>query len=110
LDHAPRDARGSILQPYVSAAADPEIDYVTAVEIDRCGSDAVTGRSLVASACEEITSAQWVVRDRFTVGEVGKHIDLYVGEQDQPDFSVQSPKSVHTFGARVRLREYPAFP
>ena len=110
LDDAPRDAQGSILEPYTSVAADPDIAYVTSVEIKACGADAITTDDLDLGACELVRSKTWIVRDRFTGGEVGKHLDLYVGEQDRVDFGAKSPRSIHAVDAIVALRPYPATP
>lgn len=106
LDSAPRDAQGSILQPFVSAAADPDISYVSTFEIDDCGADVLTGRALPAAACDAFTASRWIVRDRFTVGEVGKQLDLYVGDQDRSDFVEDSPTAIHTVGGAIRLARY----
>jgi hypothetical protein len=103
LDNAPRDARGSILQPYVSAAADPSIEYVSTFVIDDCGRDVVTGEAPDPHICDAISRATWIVRDRFTAGVVGKHFDLYVGEQ--PTADVLGP-SIHTLGAMISLQRY----
>lgn len=110
LDTAPRDARGSILQPYVSAAADPDIGYVTALRIAACGTDAVTRERLEDSECARFQDARWIVRDRFTAGEVGRRLDLYVGEQDRQDFESSSPRAIHTVGASILLQPYPSRP
>jgi hypothetical protein len=110
LDSAPRDARGSVLEPYVSAAADPEIEYVSSFRIEDCGTDAVTGEPLDPEVCGLIRHGDWIVRDRFTVGSVGKHFDLYVGEQDRQDFLVRSPRTIHTLGASIALRPYASSP
>ena len=110
LDSAPRDARGSILEPYVTAAADPAIEYVASFRISECGTDATTGKPLGAELCDLVRHGDWVVRDRFTAGSVGKHLDLYVGEQDRKDFLSSSPKAIHTLGASLVLRPYAASP
>jgi hypothetical protein len=110
LDQYPRDARGSILEPYVSVAADPAIGYVTTVELQTCGTDVLTHRPLPSAACDRLRAGSWIVRDRFTVGTVGKHLDLYVGEQDVAEFEADSAQSVHVDGATLNLRPYPAMP
>jgi hypothetical protein len=106
LDAAPRDAQGSVLEPFVSAAADPEVSYVSSIAIRGCGTDILSGRSLSESACDAFQAADWVVRDRFTVGQVGKHLDLYVGEQDRVDFLDRSPLAIHTTGGAITLSRY----
>lgn len=105
LDLKPRDARGGVLVAYVSAAADPSIPFVTPFKVVTCGSELLNGSALAVERCARVTAASWIVRDRFTVGSVGKHLDLYIGEQDQPDFVQQSPHVFHTRDASVTLRE-----
>ena len=90
--------------------ADSDIPYVTAIEVKACGVDAITTDELGLSACDSVASTQWIVRDRFTAGEVGKHLDLYVGEQDEPHFGARSQKSIHAVEASVQLRQYPEIP
>jgi len=109
LDTAPRDARGSVLHPYVSAAADPSIDYVTSVTIQDCGRDIQTGQPANPVVCDALRAGRWVVRDRFTAGRVGKHVDLYVGEQPTADF-INSPRTIHTVGATITLQAPPLQP
>ena len=104
LDNAPRDARGSVLEPYVSAAADPSIAFVSTLRINTCGLDARTGEAVDPAICESITRPTWIVRDRFTVAAVGRHVDLYVGEQDRADFVAGSPRAIHTLGASVSVQ------
>ena len=104
LDSAPRDARGSVLQPYVSAAADLSIDYVSTIQVQSCGLDVRTNEPVDPSVCDSIRRATWIVRDRFTVGAVGNHIDLYIGEQDRVDFLERSVASIHTLGARISVQ------
>ena len=106
LDTAIRDARGAVLQAYVSVAADPAIPYVTAVSVLACGRDAVEPEVIPAAVCDRIRTADWVVGDRFTAGAVGKHLDLYIGEQDQRDFIALSPRAIHVLDASVRLTPY----
>jgi hypothetical protein len=106
LDSAPRDARGSILDPYVSAAADPGIQYVSTFRIETCGDDARTREPLTPVACESISRPNWIVRDRFTAGAVGKHLDLYIGEQDSADFLAASTRAIHALNATISLQPY----
>jgi hypothetical protein len=106
LDTAPRDARGSVLEPYVSAAADPAIAYVSTFRVDQCGADVRTGEAVEPLVCAAIRGATWVVRDRFTQGAVGKRLDLYIGEQDAADFLAESPRAIDTQGATISLQAY----
>jgi hypothetical protein len=103
LDTAPRDARGLVLKPYLSAAADPSIPFVTAFKILDCGVDVRNGAPIDLGVCEQLSSAEWIVRDRFEVNVVGKHVDLYIGEEDQPNFVANSPRAIHVTGATVSM-------
>lgn len=107
LDMQPRDARGLLLRPYLSAAADVEVPYVTPIKLVDCGVDMLNGSPVAAEVCSRMVAAEWVVRDRFTVGSVGKHLDLYVGEEDQPAFVETSPNAVHSVGATVSMGRSP---
>ena len=107
LDTQPRDARGFILRPYLSAAADSEIPYVTSIKVLDCGVDKQNGSPIDAEVCSRMVAAQWVVRDRFPVGSVGKHLDFYIGEEDHPAFVETSPNAVHTVGATVSTGQSP---
>jgi hypothetical protein len=103
LDSAPRDARGIALEPFVSAAADPSIPYVTPFTILDCGVDIHNGAPIDPSVCARISSANWIVRDRFTVGAVGKHMDLYIGEEDRANFLATNQNVIHVKRARIAL-------
>jgi hypothetical protein len=107
LDTLPRDARGLALRPFLTAAADVDIPYVTPLRIADCGVDAISGDELDPGVCEQFTGLEWVVRDRFTQGHVGKHIDLYIGEEDQPNFVPGSPKAIHVTNATITMGEPP---
>ena len=102
LDSAPRDAHGGTLQPWVSAAADPAVPMGTTVRIKRCGVDLETGRRIDERVCAKIREARWVVRDRFTVGKVGRWLDLYIGDEHGPGHS-ESVFTVSTRDASVLL-------
>jgi len=104
IDAAPRDAHGRPLEPYVSAAADPSIPYDVPIKVLDCGVDKLGGSAIDPAICVQLRSAHWVVRDRFTVGSVGKHIDVYVGEEDQEDFLEKSPKVIHASDATMAVR------
>lgn len=88
LDTAPRDAYGNALIPFVSSAADPGVlARGSRFQIAECG------RGADPAFCRELKQAQWQVTDQFTPGYGGeKHLDLYIGEEDQPNFENQSPK------------------
>ncbi|HEY0639020.1 MAG TPA: hypothetical protein VGD67_15325 [Pseudonocardiaceae bacterium] len=86
LDDAPRDAHGGVLEPFRSAAADGIPDG-TRLRLVDCGTDE-SGRAVPAGACRTLTAGRWQIRDRFTPGRGGdSHIDLYIGEEDVPDFT-----------------------
>jgi hypothetical protein len=101
-----RDARGAPLEAYVSVAADPEVPYLTRISVAGCGRDALESGKIREEVCDALRTADWVVRDRFTAGAVGKHLDLYIGEQDRRDFEAKSPRAIHVLGARVQLTAY----
>jgi hypothetical protein len=103
LDTIPRDARGLPLIPYLSAAADIGIPYVTPFKVLDCGKETFTSEPIDPSVCARIASVEWVVRDRFTEGKVGKHVDLYVGEEDQPDFVTTSQRVVSARNATISM-------
>ncbi len=103
LDNAPRDARGKRLEPYVSAAADVKVPYGTFFKLLSCGVDVRTRGPMSESVCKNLVLANWIVRDRFTQATVGKRLDLYVGEQDEPDFLRKSEKAIDNIGATVIL-------
>jgi hypothetical protein len=87
----------------VSAAADPSISYVTPFKILDCGVDIHNGATIDPAVCARISSASWIVRDRFTVGAVGKHMDLYIGEEDRPNFLVTNQNVIHVKSAVIAL-------
>jgi hypothetical protein len=109
LDADPRDARGQPLVPYVSAAADPGVPFGTPLRVLDCGVDDTTGSAedVDPAFCDRLKAAEWVVRDRFTAGTVGRHLDLYIGLEDRPDFVDTSSKVISTERATVELLDPP---
>jgi hypothetical protein len=103
LDTSPRDARGLELEAYVSSAADPSIPYDSVIRLMACGADISTSEPIAPGVCSKLSDRPWIVRDRFTVGGVGKHIDLYLGEQDRSEFLTRNPLAIHARGATVSL-------
>lgn len=99
LDTAPRDSTGGVLIPYQSAAADPAVSYGSIFQIWDCGVDDTIGVAIDTPTCAALMGRTWVVRDRFSIGSVGKHLDLYIGEEDAPNFIYQSSKVISTSGA-----------
>jgi hypothetical protein len=103
LDVAPRDARGQALEPWVSAAADPSVPYGLSFQIAECGVDIGNGAPIDPTVCSALRAAHWVVSDRFEVGQVGAHFDLYIGEEDASDFADTSPLLISARGATLRF-------
>lgn len=86
LDTAPRDASGGALEPFRSAAADG-VPLGTGLRLLDCGR-LDSDEAAPADVCEPLTAADWEIRDQFTPGLGGEsHIDLYIGEEDTPDFT-----------------------
>ena len=86
LDDAPRDQAGRPLEPYRSAAADGVPDG-TLVRLVDCG-NGFDGGPPADPPCTMLRDGQWEIRDAFTPGYGGdRHIDLYIGEEDRPDFT-----------------------
>lgn len=102
LDTLPRDAQGNALVPYRSAAADPSIPFGTTFKIQSCGADTATAAPTAASVCASYTWQMWEVEDRFTVGAVGQHVDLYVGEQSSATFT-SGPNFIDASGAALTM-------
>jgi len=103
LDDAPRDAHGRPLEPLRSAAADGIPDG-TRLRMLGCGrldsGDPVPGR-----VCRTFRDANWEIRDQFTPGRGGdNHIDLYVGEESEPDYTASAVLYVALTDARFDLR------
>jgi len=86
LDDAPRDHAGRHLEPYRSAAADGIPDG-TRVRLVDCGR-AHDGGPPSPRVCSALRDGNWEIRDGFTPGYGGeRHIDLYIGEENEPDFT-----------------------
>jgi len=96
LDTASRDSYGGALKPYVSSAADPRLlPRGTKFKVLSCGGDTDTGEPPDPTVCKSFKQANWVISDEFTPGLGGrKHLDLYIGEEDQEDFTDTSPKYI----------------
>jgi hypothetical protein len=84
MDSEPRDTAGRPLEPFVSAAADPDVlPAATHFTITDCGS---THTAL--TVCSRLRAARWRIMDEFTPGLGGdKHIDAYIGEETGPGFT-----------------------
>jgi hypothetical protein len=88
LDNAPRDSHGRPLEPFVSAAADPTVlSAGNELRITGCGV-AEDGTAIDPAVCDRLRSASWRIMDEFTPGLGGdRHIDVYLGEETEPDFT-----------------------
>ncbi|GAA3295098.1 hypothetical protein GCM10020218_075440 [Dactylosporangium vinaceum] len=84
MDTAPRDTAGRPLRPWISAAADADaLKAGSRFTIQRCGTAEVT-----AEVCAKLKGPTWTIVDEFTPGLGGKrHVDVYVGEETEPDFT-----------------------
>jgi len=108
LDTAPRDSYGGVLVPYQSCASGDQgsaqgLERGARLTIFFCGRDTDSGDAPDPGACKRMMSAKWVVRDQFTPGLGGEnHIDLYIGEEDCPNFENVSPRYVDLSGAQVK--------
>jgi hypothetical protein len=86
LDDSPRNAHGGTLEPFRSAAADGIPDG-TSLRLVDCGTQE-NGQAAPAEVCRALGAGRWRIEDRFTPGLGGDaHIDLYIGEEDIPDFT-----------------------
>lgn len=88
LDTAPRDAYGNVLVPYISAAADTNVLKAgDEFFVTECG------KNIDAAFCTRVKQARWKIADQFTPGYGGSlHLDLYIGEEDQSRFTLDSVK------------------
>jgi hypothetical protein len=102
LDSAPRDTDGNPLEPYVSAAADPNVlPHGTLFRIEDCGRQD-DGSAPPQQVCAMLGAAGWRIDDEFTPGLGGrKHIDAYIGPETGPDFT-SSDLYLTLVGATVR--------
>jgi hypothetical protein len=98
------DANGNALQPFVSAASDLSITIGTHFKVLDCGTDSTTHQPPDAGACGRLTAPDWVVTDNSTQPYGSHEIDLYVGEENQPDFENTVPYVIATTGARTSLK------
>ncbi len=92
LDSIPANAYGNRLIPFQTAAADA--DVLARGTKFRVLSPLIQddGSPLGKNASKKLLAAVWTVQDLFTPGLGGKnHIDLYIGEEDRPNFTEKSP-------------------
>jgi 3D (Asp-Asp-Asp) domain-containing protein len=106
LDAAPRDARGGTLAQWTSAAADPSVAFGTQFVVLDCGVDDATLKvsDIPLGTCAKIKAANWRVVDRFSSPHVGRHLDLYIGEENEPNFVKNNPLVISTANATTSLR------
>ncbi len=103
LDDAPRDAHGRPLQPFRSAAADGIPDG-TRVQLVSCGR-LDSGEPVPDEVCRPLRDAEWEIRDQFTPGHGGdNHIDLYLGEESEPNYTTSAALYVTLADADLGLR------
>lgn len=99
LDAEARNSYGEALRPYVSAATDADVlPRGSRVEIVGCGDAEVADE-----VCTKLRQPTWIIEDEFTPGLGGaKHLDVYLGEEDRPDFT-ESPLYTTLENATLRL-------
>jgi hypothetical protein len=98
LDSAPRNAHGGALEPFRSAAADgvPDGTRLRLVDCGRLDS----GDPVPSEVCETLRNGDWQIQDRFTPGLGGpQHIDLYIGEESELNFTTVGALYVSLHGA-----------
>jgi hypothetical protein len=103
LDTAPRGTNGDTLEPYASAAADPDVlGPGTRFTVADCGRQD-DGSAPPAAVCAAIRRASWRIDDEFTPGLGGpRHIDVYVGRETGPRFT-DSDDYVSLTGATLQI-------
>lgn len=84
LDTEARNSYGEVLRPFASAATDADVlPRGSRVEIAGCGDAEVA-----TDVCVRLRKPTWTIDDEFTPGLGGaKHLDVYLGEEDRPDFT-----------------------
>jgi hypothetical protein len=104
LDTAATDVAGNPLKAFVSAAADDAVPMGTHFKVLDCGTDRTSGRPPAAADCARLSSPDWVVVDSSGQPAGSRELDLYVGEENQPDFENTVPYVMATVNARTTLR------
>lgn len=95
LDSIASDSYGNALVPLVTAACDTSVArrgqkfrLIAPLLQDN-------GDPLDARFASQLLAGEWLVNDEFTPGLGGPaHVDVYIGEEDQVDFTETSPKYV----------------
>jgi hypothetical protein len=86
------------LRAWASVAAPSAVHFRTGIRVDGCGAD------VDADVCARVRATAWVVDDRFSADPTdARHLDLYIGEEDRPDFEKQSPNYFELHEATVRI-------
>lgn len=94
----PLAANNKPLRAWLSTAAPDALAVGTRLRVVGCGSE------VADAVCARVQAAHWTVDDRCSVGcDDPRHLDLYIGEEDQPDFEDQSPNYFEAHGAAVAL-------
>ena len=103
LDTVARDSHGNPLEPYVSAAADPDVlRRGSRFTIADCGRQD-DGSPPRRDTCDAFRAPGWRVDDEFTPGLGGrKHVDVYVGPETGPGFT-GSDLYITLTGATLRM-------
>ena len=103
LDTVPANTNGGALVTFHTAAADPAVLHPgTPFVITDCGTQ--DGDPVEPAACQRFKAAKWAVEDAFTPGLGGaRHVDLYIGEEDRPDFTDVSPIYIDATGAALLI-------
>ena len=103
LDTAARDSFGGRLEPFVTAAADPDVlRRGTGFTITGCGRQD-DGSAPPAQVCAALRDADWTIRDEFTPGLGGdRHLDAYIGPETGPGFT-DSPWYTTVTGATLAI-------
>ncbi len=86
------------LRPWISTAAHASIAFGTRLRVARCGGP------IEQAACDRVRAANWIVEDRFSGGGGSrKHLDLYIGEEDHPNFEGTDQYYFDSRGATVKF-------
>lgn len=88
LDTIPANSYGGKLQPFVTAAADPQtLSRGVQFKVTSCGDH----KTIDETVCDKLKASTWQIADEFTPGLGGeRHIDLYIGEEAVPAFEESS--------------------
>ncbi|PIE84827.1 MAG: hypothetical protein CSA07_00260 [Bacteroidia bacterium] len=104
LDTIPASSYGGRLVPFRTAAADAGV-LQRGVQFRLLGPLVQDdGCPLSDTVAKRLLAARWVVQDEFTPGLGGAHhLDLYIGEEDRPNFTRESPLYMSLRGVAIRV-------